>query len=217
MKGALTMNIFKDTYMMFKQAIDCYSYDLSSYYEWKQLPKSMRAAGLYVQFYEQITLAYYKNKKSYPFIEEETAVETVIQYLMKNVDKIIWQKSRYTPNYIYTVAFKAIYPLGRIRRDLEDYQRRRTDCELNEYMMYEDAVNLRFAETHIPKEEMLTDSLEDIYESAQLEHDIYIEILKLSEKEQEYIEKLMSEYKPLNKKPQLKMIANFKIIFDKYV
>ncbi|MBP8593157.1 MAG: hypothetical protein KBI35_01865 [Ruminococcus sp.] len=91
------MNEFTKTYRLFKEAIDYYPTDISTYEGWRELTVKLRAAGLFVQFFDQITLAYQKNKDSYPFIEEETAVSTVIQYIIKNVPMILYQAKRYTP------------------------------------------------------------------------------------------------------------------------
>ena len=86
------------------------------------IPHNLKAAALYVNFYQEITLAW--KKYQLPHIEEETAVSTVIQYLIKNVDIIENDKRRYTPNYIYQLAKNAIYPLGRIQCNIEYYRRR---------------------------------------------------------------------------------------------
>ena len=54
-----------------------------SYDEWVSCPDDHKAAVLYLQFFEQITLAWYKAKSFYG--SDEEGVETVLQYLMKNV------------------------------------------------------------------------------------------------------------------------------------
>ena len=58
-----------------------------SYVEWVALPEDHKAAALFVQYFDQIELAWYKAKSF--FTSEEDGVYTVMQYLMKNVDKII--------------------------------------------------------------------------------------------------------------------------------
>ena len=67
----------------------------------------LRAAALYVQFYEQITLAWYKVRSYYTL--EEDGVSTVLQYLQKNVPVIAANPKRFNPRYIYQVAFNCLY------------------------------------------------------------------------------------------------------------
>lgn len=109
------MNQFKETLDHFKPALT--GLDYSTYWEWMLIPDDYKAAALYVQFYDAITLAWYKTQK--PFIEEEIALSTLMQYLLKNVEIIKQNRNRFTPNYMYKVAFNAFYPLGRIQRDID--------------------------------------------------------------------------------------------------
>ncbi len=111
------MNQFRETYNHFKAALE--DVDCSNYWEWMLISDDLKAVALYVNFYDQITLAWEKTKK--PFIEEENAVSTLMQYLLKNVALIEKSKNRYTPNYMYKVAFNAFYPLGRIKRDIDNW------------------------------------------------------------------------------------------------
>lgn len=74
-------NQFKETYNNIATAIG-YTKPLS-YSEWVQLPDEYKAGALFVQFYEQITLAYLKTKTD-AAIEEE-CVSEVLAYLTKNV------------------------------------------------------------------------------------------------------------------------------------
>ena len=67
----------------------------------------LRAAALYVQFYEQITLAWYKVRSFYT--PEEDGVSTMLQYLHKNVPIIEADPKRYSSKYIYQVAFNCLY------------------------------------------------------------------------------------------------------------
>ena len=109
------MNQFKESLNRFKSALTRLEYN--TYWEWMLIPDELKAAALYVQFYDTITLAWSKTRK--PFIEEDIAVSTVLQYLVKNVDIIKKNRSRFTSNYIYKVTFNALYPLGRIQRDID--------------------------------------------------------------------------------------------------
>lgn len=109
------MNQFKETLNRFKPALA--ELDYSTYWEWMLIPDDYKAAALYVQFYDAIALAWSKTQR--PFIEEETAISTLMQYLIKNVEIIKENRKRFTPNYMYKVAFNAFYPLGRIQRDID--------------------------------------------------------------------------------------------------
>lgn len=78
-----------------------------SYVEWVALPEDHKAAALFVQFFDQIELAWYKAKSF--FTTEEDGVYTVMQYLMKNVQIIKENPNRFTPKYIYRVAYNCLY------------------------------------------------------------------------------------------------------------
>lgn len=78
-----------------------------SYDDWTKLPEDHKAAVLYVQFFSSIISAW-NAAKSYDGDDEE-AVETVLQYLLKNVPVIEKNPSRFTARYIYRVAYNCMY------------------------------------------------------------------------------------------------------------
>lgn len=82
-----------------------------TYEEWMTAPDECKAAILYVQFYDQITLAWMKTRSVYSDIND--GVSEVLQYLNKNVEKIKNDGHRFTPNYIYKVAYNCLYCLCR--------------------------------------------------------------------------------------------------------
>lgn len=89
--------------------------------EWLIKPEDQKAAILYVQFYEQITLAWYKTKSF--FALEEDGVETILQYLVKNVPIIIANPNRFRPGYIYQVAYNCLYCISHdIKREIERWE-----------------------------------------------------------------------------------------------
>lgn len=45
------MNEFTKTYRLFKEAVDYYPTDISTYEGWRELPVKLRAAGLFVHFF----------------------------------------------------------------------------------------------------------------------------------------------------------------------
>lgn len=102
-------NEFKQTYNLFRGYINYseeYSYD-----EWLNSPEEHKVAILYCQFYKEITLAW--NKVVSIYSQDTDGVDEVVQYLMKNVDKIKNDSKRFKPQYIYTVAYNCLYCLCR--------------------------------------------------------------------------------------------------------
>lgn len=96
---------FYETRAMFRNYLN-YEKPLS-YEEWLSVDDDNKAAVLYVQFFDQITLAWYKLRTK-AAIEEE-CVSEVLMYLVKNVPLIKENPSRFKPNYIYKVAYNCIY------------------------------------------------------------------------------------------------------------
>lgn len=98
-------NCFYTTRAMFRNYIS-YTKPLS-FDEWMSIDDDKKAAVLYVQFFDQITLAWYKLKTD-AAIEEE-CVSEVMMYLVKNVPIIKENPSRFKPSYIYRVCYNCIY------------------------------------------------------------------------------------------------------------
>lgn len=80
-----------------------------SYQKWLRLDDRLKAGALYCQFYNEITLAWYKVFTKWSL--EEEGVECINQYLIKNVDLIKKDKARFDPRYIYKVAYNCLYCL----------------------------------------------------------------------------------------------------------
>ena len=213
------MKEFKDTFDRFSLAISCYDLDLSTYDGWRELPDKLRTAGLYVQFYNQITLAYQKNKQSYPFIEEATALSTLLQYLMKTTSKILFQPSRYTPAYMYTVAFNAIYPLGRILRDVESYRREVSLIgeDYSEYgsfdltLIYDDN-NYTYSELGF-MELAVAESVEDVLDHQEAEAIFFALLESLDDPEYRLAISLINNGKAGSGKHTLRRLAKLREIF----
>lgn len=112
-------NPFYETKVMFRDALGIY--EPLSYEEWLAFEPQDKAAALYVMFYNQITFAWYKCRSFYGL--EEDGVSTVLQYLQKNVPIIEKDERRYTPNYIYRVAYNCMYCICHdIKRDRERWE-----------------------------------------------------------------------------------------------
>lgn len=101
----MTHNQFRETRNLYINYLQ-YTKPLS-YVEWVSLPDDHKAAALFVQYFDQIELAWYKAKSL--FTSEEDGVYTVMQYLMKNVEIIKANPKRFTPAYIYRVAYNCLY------------------------------------------------------------------------------------------------------------
>lgn len=106
---------FRSTFELFDPAIKATRINLNKYEGWIALPQDLKAAGLFVQFFPQIMIAWNKCKRD--FIEDELAVSTVMQYLIKAVPLIEWQRNRYKEAYIYTTAFNCLFPLTRLEHN----------------------------------------------------------------------------------------------------
>lgn len=113
------LNAFNSTRNLFIEYTN-YSEPLT-FEQWASRPTDQKAAILYVQFFEQITLAWYKTKSF--FVVEEDGVSTVLQYLVKNVPVILAEPKRFTANYIYRVAYNCLYCISHdIKRDIERWE-----------------------------------------------------------------------------------------------
>lgn len=80
-----------------------------SYAEWLDVADEQKAAVLYCQFYDEITLAWFKIKS--PYSTEEDGVAETLQYLQKNVDLIAQDEARFDSKYIYRIIYNCLYCL----------------------------------------------------------------------------------------------------------
>lgn len=113
------MNIID--YPEFKEARERYESAIGkkapiTFDEWFSLPDSHKAAALYINFYNQITLAWTKAKAD--FTDDEDGLSIVMQYLMKNVPIIECNPKRYSANYIYRVAENCMKCLRRVKSEI---------------------------------------------------------------------------------------------------
>ena len=97
---AETRNLFT----LYTQYVEPLTFD-----QWNDLPEDRKSAVLFVQFYDEITLAWYKLSFKAPWVPDEDGVSCVCQYLEKNVKKIEDDPKRFTSAYIYQVAYNCIY------------------------------------------------------------------------------------------------------------
>lgn len=107
------MSQFFATKTMFANIIGIDKAESLNYESWMSLPDSHKSAALFVNFYPAVKSAWESAKGD--GVDEEDGVETALQYLEKNVNKIKGNPKRYTPNYIYTVAWNSIGCLRRTK------------------------------------------------------------------------------------------------------
>lgn len=112
------MNQFVETKKRFESAING-TFPMS-FAAWMQLPDSHKAGALFVNFYDQIITAWAHCEV--PFVDEEDGVSTVLQYLIKNVPILKENPKRYTPGYMYRVAYNCMGRLKYIERDIKRFQ-----------------------------------------------------------------------------------------------
>ena len=104
---------FISTKKMFKEYLIGYSFPIS-FETWLASDEEEKAALLFVNFYDQIILAFSKSNAEY--VVSEDAVSTILMVLMKNstiLQTVENAEKRFTPNYFYTVAWGAFYSLVR--------------------------------------------------------------------------------------------------------
>ena len=82
-----------------------------SYDEWLETADDCKVAVLFCQFFDQITLAWYKLKSVYSL--ESDGVSEVLMYLNKNVPMIVADEARFDPKYIYKVSYNCLFCLCR--------------------------------------------------------------------------------------------------------
>ena len=131
---------FIQTRKMFRDYLSGYPKTLT-YEDWVAANDDDKAALLYVTFYQEVTLAWFNavTSRNIIYISQEDGVSTVLQYLMKNVEKITADEKRYTPQYIYQVAFNCLLALCNTRST----DQKRSACEVsNEYTEGDTDVNL---------------------------------------------------------------------------
>lgn len=135
---------FYATRTMFRNVV---GYEPLSYEEWLSIDDQYKAAALYVTFFDQITLAWSKAKSFY--VLDEDGVSEMMKYLLKNTPIIVADKKKYSPAYIYKIAYNCLYCISRdIKRDRLAYEN-----NVPQYVNYGDDV-LDLFDTICDKEDM---------------------------------------------------------------
>jgi len=131
---------FIQTRNMFRDYLSGYPKN-PTYEEWNNAAEDDKAALLYVTFYQEVTLAWYNavTSNGVVYISQEDGVSTVLQYIMKNVEKISEDEKRYAPQYIYQVCYNCLLSLWKTRTT--EMQRSNNEIS-NEYTEDGNVVNL---------------------------------------------------------------------------
>ena len=108
------MSQFRDTRNLYLASLPGFEFPLT-YTAWLNADDECKAVLLFVNFFSEIELAWYKTRFSY--VDEADAVSQVNVYLMKNVEFIKNDETRFRANYIYTVAANCLRSLTYIHAD----------------------------------------------------------------------------------------------------
>ena len=122
---------FIQTRDMFREYLSNYPKELT-YEEWKNADSEDQAALLFINFYQEVTLAWYNAivSRDIAYVTQEDGISTVLQYLMKNVEYIQADSKKYSKQYIYRVCYNCI---GCLPRSVTESNR--NECEIsNEYV-----------------------------------------------------------------------------------
>ena len=133
------MNSFTSAKNMFEQYT--HATKQLAFEDWDTLPSDMKAAALFVRFFPQITLAWDKAKSFYG--DDDEAVSTVCQYLIKNVSKIEAEPKKYSEAYIYRVAYNCLYCICHDRKIDKD----RWELETSSTVIADDGSELSLFDT----------------------------------------------------------------------
>lgn len=109
---------FIQTRNMFREYLTGYP-EKPTYEEWKASDPEVQAVLLFVVFYQEVTLAWYNaiTSRDIAYVTQEDGISIVLQYLMKNVDYIMEDESKYSSRYIYRVCYNCIGCLPRTDRE----------------------------------------------------------------------------------------------------
>lgn len=127
----------------------------STYSEWVNLPHSCKVAALYLRFYNTIYTAWEKVRSFYT--DSEEGVETILQYLDKNVPLIEANPQKYSDRYIYRVAYNCMYCI------CHDYlePKQRYECVRSIYELSRDGDEFDLLDTYIGNEDSIIDQIEN--------------------------------------------------------
>lgn len=170
------MSQFRTTRNLYLEYLSNFQFPLT-YESWLNADDEYKAVLLFVNFFDQIELAWYKERYSY--VLEEDAVETVVEYLIKNVAKLKEDPKRFTSGYIYRVAANCIYCLHEPQVAIA-----RNNCEMsNEVSTGDDGIVNLYD---------LAPSEDDTYEVKQAKEAVWDIIAKMGPKAEAVVDRLIN-------------------------
>lgn len=128
----------------------------STYDEWNNLPHPYKAAALYLKFYNTIYGAWVKT--SNPYTDPEDGLETVLQYIDKNVPLIEANPQKYSDRYIYRVAYNCMYCI--CHDYLEPKQRYENTQSIYALGNHDDGHAFNILDTYVGTSESIIDQIE---------------------------------------------------------
>lgn len=150
--------------------------------QWKVVPNSLKSAVLFVQFYDEICAAWHK-ANAYDFIDGADGVSVTMQYLEKNVSKILENPKKFAAPYIYRVAYNCQYCICHDRKcDKERWDNETSNIATSgddEYDLF-DTVSSRF------------DSIDDEYMYREFASEMWQLIETMPLKHRKVVDYLMS-------------------------
>lgn len=176
---------FLSTKNIFREYLSGYSingkFNTITYNDWKNADEDDKASLLFVIFYDSIALAWHKciTLRGIVYVDSADGVSTVLQYLVKNVDKINADEKRYDPKYIYKVCYNCLLSL--CETHIKDKMRSSMEIS-NEYSEGNVAVNLWD----------LVPSLDDDIETAKTKEAIWMVIRHMGPKAEKVVNHLIN-------------------------
>lgn len=171
------MSQFRITRNLYMEYLHDFEFPLT-YEAWLNADDEYKAVLLFVNFFNEIELAWYKERYSYGPALEEDAVSEVNQYLMKNVALIKENPKRFTPGYIYRVAANCISCVGASQTNINQYK-----LEMSNEVVADDGIVNLFD---------LTPSEDDTFEVQQAKEAVWEIIAKMGPKAEKVANKLIN-------------------------
>lgn len=171
------MSQFRITRNLYMEYLHDFEFPLT-YEAWLNADDEYKAVLLFVNFFNEIELAWYKERYSYGPALEEDAISEVNQYLMKNVPLIKENPKRFAPGYIYRVAANCISCVGASQVNINQYK-----LEMSNEVTAEDGIVNLFD---------LAPSNDDTFEVQQAKEAIWDIIAKMGPKAEKVANKLIN-------------------------
>ena len=101
---------FIQTRNMFRDYLTGYPTN-PTYEDWKNADAEDQVALLFVTFFTEINRAWYEavaSRENVPYVTQEDGIETVLQYLTKNVPNLLKNPNLYCGKYIHRVSYNCM-------------------------------------------------------------------------------------------------------------